>query len=79
MIRLLLASVLDVICAGAAAVAAFELALAVVPCEDFSSCVPLTPLVLLFLVIGIAGYFAVGQLIFRSTFGRWVFRPSREP
>jgi 4-nitrophenyl phosphatase len=78
MIRLGLAAVLDVACAGAVAIGAFEAGLAVVPCHALSSCPALTPLVLLLLFLGIATYFAVAHLILRSTFGTWVFRPGRE-
>jgi hypothetical protein len=70
--RLVLASLIDSVLIGAVAFVAFRLAIWATPCSDLGSCPLLTPLIVIFILIGLGLYIGLGRFVWHSTVGRGV-------
>lgn len=72
--RAALATVIDVLLMALIAYLAFRLAVAAAPCRYLGGCTLLTPLAILFMLIGLALYLGLGFLLWRTSPGRALTR-----
>lgn len=72
--RAMLAALIDTSLAALVGFVAFHLAVLTAPCSNLGACTILTPLVLLFVTLGLILYFGLGFALWRTTPGKALLR-----